>query len=78
MTTTFDNRLAGHRPAVDDALPPPCRSCGHDESSHDATATRFCRATLDRARDRACICRRPNPAEGPGAPMYGRGGFSGR
>lgn len=78
MTTTFDNRLAGNGPAVEDNLTRACRSCGHDESSHDATATRFCRATHERALDRACICRGHEPTRRPEAPMYGRGRFSGR
>jgi hypothetical protein len=57
-----------------------CDACGHDLSSHDATSARFCRATTDRALDRACICfpRENVTADRSGTPMYGRGRYSGR
>jgi ribosomal protein L32 len=67
-----------------------CDSCGHTRLSHDAVATRFCQASRDGAVDRDCICpidpstgetervHRSSGARRSGAPMYGRGRFSGR
>lgn len=54
----------------------PCQACGHQPSYHGSTGTRFCRATLDRALDRGCLCDPPDGA--PATPMYGRGRYSGR
>jgi hypothetical protein len=75
MTTTFDDRSPKSEQLSDDSLATVCEACGHDESLHDATGTRFCRASLDRAVDRGCICR---AAGKPATPMYGRGRFSGK
>nr|WP_211261517.1 RGCVC family protein [Pseudonocardia acaciae] len=77
MTTTSHDDPSGSEGA--------CEACGHDVSSHDATAQRFCRVSHERGLDRGCICRdgaktpeASAPAEPSGAPMYGRGRFSGR
>ena len=79
MATTS---VGGSSGSEGDAAVPACEACGHDMSSHDATARRFCRVSHDRAVDRGCICRAAaetrEPAEPAGAPMYGRGRFSGR
>lgn len=64
-----------------------CEACGHDAASHDATASRYCKASLGRSADRGCICRdqsiavKQAPTAKPGrsgAPMYGLGRFSGK
>ncbi len=34
-----------------------CSSCPHDYAGHDATAVRYCAATLDMAISRGCVCR---------------------
>jgi hypothetical protein len=52
MTTTFEDRSPKSEQLSDDGLATVCAACGHDESLHDATGTRFCRASLDRAVDR--------------------------
>jgi len=76
MTTAFDDRSSESELDGGDTMVRACEACGHDSSSHDATATRFCRVSQDRALDRACICR--EPAVRSGSPMYGRGRFSGK
>lgn len=78
MTITDDPRSPKPEPGTGDDMDGPCQACGHQRLSHDTTATRFCRATLDHARDRACVCNPPEPAKPSATPMYGRGRFSGR
>jgi hypothetical protein len=34
-----------------------CSSCPHAQEAHDATALRYCAATLVSASTRGCICR---------------------
>jgi hypothetical protein len=54
MTTEFDVQS----PEFDgDATVHVCGVCGHARLPHDAIATRFCRASRDRALDRACAIR---------------------
>ncbi|WP_156935004.1 RGCVC family protein [Pseudonocardia spinosispora] len=79
MTTEFHERSSGSDQS--DA----CEACGHDEAAHDVTATRYCAATVARGTERGCVCRgqeaAPKAAAAPGrtgAPMYGRGRFSGK
>ncbi|MGI8817070.1 MAG: RGCVC family protein [Pseudonocardia sp.] len=55
-----------------------CPDCGHDWSQHGVIAARYCRATHDRALQRACICSSADAAEVSRSPMYGHGRFSGR
>jgi hypothetical protein len=62
-----------------------CEACGHDTSAHDTTAQRYCKVSLERSAERRCICRGQEPAAKAvaapgrtGAPMYGRGRFSGK
>jgi hypothetical protein len=38
---------------------PACDVCPHAMSDHDAIGLRFCRATLNGAITRGCICRSP-------------------
>jgi hypothetical protein len=88
MTTEFDVQSPG--PAQVDIDATVCDACGHARLSHDAIATRHCRASRDHALDRNCICAvRASSGETeeghPGstarrseAPMYGHGRFSGR
>ncbi len=39
------------------AAAPGCVACPHPVADHDAIGLRFCRATLDSALARGCICR---------------------
>jgi hypothetical protein len=34
-----------------------CASCPHPKDAHDATALRYCAATLNAVLSRGCICR---------------------
>jgi hypothetical protein len=34
-----------------------CASCPHSQDEHDATALRYCAATLNTVLSRGCICR---------------------
>jgi hypothetical protein len=51
-----------HTPTLDrpaDAVPATlsgCDACPHPVSGHDAIGLRFCRATLDSALARGCVC----------------------
>jgi ribosomal protein L32 len=90
MTTEFEIQSPGPEQVDGDAPINVCDSCGHTRLSHDAVATRFCQASRDGAVDRDCICpidpstgetervHRSSGARRSGAPMYGRGRFSGR
>ena len=90
MTTEFDVQSPGPAQVDVDATAQVCDACGHARLSHDAIETRYCRASRDHALDRDCICavrassgetekgRPGSTARRPGAPMYGRGRFSGR
>jgi hypothetical protein len=44
-------------PAQDEAVA--CMACGHTDVQHDATARRYCDATIAHAMTRGCICRIP-------------------
>jgi hypothetical protein len=51
------------------------------DGAHLASWARLCPGNHDRGLDRGCICQAaetPEPARPAGAPMYGRGRFSGR
>ena len=37
-----------------------CQMCAHPWASHDATAIRFCNATMHGAHSRRCACRSEN------------------
>ena len=37
-----------------------CQMCAHSRESHDATAIRFCNATMRGAHSRRCACRSEN------------------
>ncbi|MFE0025842.1 RGCVC family protein [Amycolatopsis sp. NPDC059021] len=50
------------RPSIEDG----CPSCPHPESTHDATAKRFCRATAASGLARGCICRTESVTGQPG------------
>ncbi|WP_445189192.1 RGCVC family protein [Pseudonocardia sp. Cha107L01] len=76
MTTKLNDRFPESEQLGGDTMVRACEACGHDSSSHDATATRFCRASHDRKLDRGCICRVAEPTRRSGAPMYGLGRFS--
>jgi hypothetical protein len=50
------------RPSDETGAPPAneavaCMACGHTAAEHDATARRYCDATVARALTRGCICR---------------------
>jgi hypothetical protein len=81
MTTDFEGRPA-ETPTIDDGpTAPTCEACGHDLSVHDATSTRFCKASLGRATARGCMCTSADgvrlvPVDPSDTPMYGRGRFS--
>lgn len=80
MTTGSNDSAPTSNPGNRHTGADPCQACGHDQASHDATATRFCESTLSRALDRSCVCRiaeSAEPAKHPGAAMYGRGRFGG-
>lgn len=80
MTTNSNNRAPTSNNADEYAQANTCEVCAHDQTSHDATATRFCQTTLARALDRNCICRIPELSKSdkrPGLPMYGQDRFSG-
>jgi hypothetical protein len=93
MTTEFDVPSPGSEQVDGDATVHLatvhlCDVCGHARLSHDAIASRFCRASRDRALDRDCACaNRGSTADTEKgnadsavqrleAPMYGRGRFS--
>ncbi|WP_149361063.1 RGCVC family protein [Lolliginicoccus suaedae] len=38
------------------ALPDTCDMCGHSDTTHDAIASRYCRATREHTLHRKCIC----------------------
>ena len=90
MTTEFDVPSPASAQVDVDTSVQVCDACGHARLSHDAIATRYCRASRDHALDRECICavRASNGETEKGnsgsaarrskAPMYGRGRFSGR
>jgi hypothetical protein len=90
MTTEFEIQSPGPEQGHGDAPINMCDACGHTRLTHDAIATRFCQASRDGAVDRDCICpidpsigetervHRGSAARRSGAPMYGRGRFSGR
>ncbi|HEY2205711.1 MAG TPA: RGCVC family protein [Pseudonocardia sp.] len=86
MTVEVDGRSTEAAPTDDSPPERACEACGHDVSAHDATSGRFCRATVDRELDRGCICPSDEAATTAasrqagrgGAPMYGRGRFSGK
>jgi hypothetical protein len=90
MTTEFDGRSSGSAPAQTDSDAQVCPACQHDLSIHDATATRYCKASQDRGLDRRCMCPGRAAADAAkaraasttptreDAPMYGRGRFSGK
>ncbi len=85
MMTELDVQSPVSEPIDGDAGAQECSACGHAAPSHDAIAERYCRASRDRALDRACVCparasagdpargREGGPARRPEAPMYGRG-----
>ena len=88
MTTQFDVPSPGSEQVDGDARVQMCDVCGHARLSHDAIASRFCRASRDRALDRDCACANrgstaatekrhaDSTVQRPEAPMYGRGRFS--
>ena len=90
MTTKFKVQSPGPGQLNGDPPIRVCDACGHTQLSHDAISTRFCQASRDRALERDCICPTDpsigetewedtgSAARRSGAPMYGRGRFSGR
>jgi hypothetical protein len=46
-----------------------CEMCTHSWKSHDATAMRFCTATMNGAHSRRCVCRSENDRKGVLQPM---------
>jgi hypothetical protein len=46
-----------------------CHVCAHSWNSHDATAIRFCTATMRGAHSRGCVCRSENDRERVLQPM---------
>ncbi len=88
MTTEFDVPSPGSEQVDGDATVQICDACGHARLAHDAIASRFCRASRDRALDRDCACANrgstadtkkrhaDSTVQRPEAPMYGRGRFS--
>ena len=88
MTTQFDVPSPGSEQVDADATVQICDVCGHARLAHDAIASRFCRASRDRALDRDCACANrgstantekrhaDSTVQRPEAPMYGRGRFS--
>jgi len=88
MTTEFDVPSPGSEQVDGDATVHLCDVCGHARLAHDAIASRFCRASRDRALDRDCACANrgstadkekrhaDSTVQRPEAPMYGRGRFS--
>jgi hypothetical protein len=71
MRTTLNEPMAGTDPDGNPEVE--VCACGHEWSSHDAIATRFCRASHARALKRACVCPdKPAPPKRD-APMYGYG-----
>jgi hypothetical protein len=88
MRTEFDLPSPGSEQVDGNATVHVCDVCGHPRLAHDAIASRFCRASRDRALDRDCACANrvstadteKGHADGtvqrPETPMYGRGRFS--
>ena len=87
MTTEFDVPSPGSEQVDGDATVQICDACGHARLAHDAIASRFCRASRDRALIATAPADRGSTAdtkkrhadstvERPEAPMYGRGRFS--
>ena len=56
MTTEFDLPSPGSERVDGNATEHVCDVCGHPGLAHDAIASRFCRASRDRALDRDCAC----------------------
>ncbi|WP_369255183.1 RGCVC family protein [Geodermatophilus amargosae] len=52
---TLDRHALDERTPHADA-PPGCDACPHPVSAHDRIGLRFCRATLDSALARGCVC----------------------
>lgn len=48
--TATDTEIAG------ESRPDTCDMCGHSSSTHDAIASRYCRATREHTLHRGCIC----------------------
>ena len=52
-----------------DAAAATCHMCTHPWKSHDATAIRFCTATMNGAHSRRCVCRSEKDRKGVLQPM---------
>jgi hypothetical protein len=60
-TTSTATRTGRHQPPTEATQQPVndpgCDVCPHPIAHHDAIGLRFCRATLDSAIARGCVCR---------------------